>query len=79
MTREPRVKIAAGIWRAFTDLAGAMHRAHADQRAQRQDLKEMASRAQRGGAVLAKRFGPAVFFYRLVGDRVECCFAEYIP
>jgi hypothetical protein len=73
------MKLAASIWKALSDLVAGPRRAYTDQRAQRQDLQQMAVRAQQGGATHGKRFGAAVCFYRLHGDRVECCFAEYHP
>jgi hypothetical protein len=73
------VKLAADVWRALSALATQAGRARADQRAQRQELREMAARAQRDGATHGKRYGPAVAFYRPHAGSVERCFAEYNP
>jgi hypothetical protein len=73
------MRLAGNIWRALTDLMREVGSTLALQRAQRQDLKEMAGQAQQGGATHGKRFGPAVAFYREHADRIESCFAEYNP
>jgi hypothetical protein len=73
------MELADSIWRAVSGQVRQFAAAIALQRAQRQDLMDMAARAQQEGAIEGKRFGPAVCFYRLSGDRVECCFAEYNP
>jgi hypothetical protein len=71
------MKRAASVLRVLRDLVGQIQSTFTRQRARRQDLKDMAVRAQRDGATHGKRFGPAVAFYRWYDDRVECCFAEY--
>jgi hypothetical protein len=73
------MELAASIWRALSDLVAGAGRAYTEQRAQRQDLREMAVGVRRDGATHGKRFGPAVVFYREHDGRVERCFAEYNP
>ena len=72
-------RAASSMWRALADLARQVVSAHTQEQARRQDLKDMAIRAQRDGATHGKRFGPAVVFYRWHAGQVESCFAEYNP
>jgi hypothetical protein len=75
--QEVLMKQAASILRALSGLARQAGSAYTQQRAQQQDLKDMAIRAERDGATHGKRFGPAVAFYRRHAGRIESSFAEY--
>jgi hypothetical protein len=42
------------------------------------DIADMAREAQQEGATQYESSWPALIFYRTRGDKLECCFAEYL-